>query len=36
MQINYDFVNVELFKIVIIVIIKRLRNFKLAIWLIYK
>ena len=36
MQINYDFVNVELFKIVTIVIIKRLRNFKLAIWLIYK
>ena len=31
MQINYDFVNVELFKIVTIVIIKRLRNFKLAI-----
>jgi hypothetical protein len=36
MQINYDFVNIELFKIVTIVIIKRLRNFKLAIWLIYK
>ena len=31
MQINYDFVNIELFKIVTIVIIKRLRNFKLAI-----
>ena len=30
MQINYDFVNIELFKIVTIVIIKRLRNFKLA------
>jgi hypothetical protein len=36
MQINYDFVNIELFKIVTIVIIKRLRNFKLVIWLIYK
>jgi hypothetical protein len=31
MQINYDFVNIELFKIVTIVIIKRLRNFKLVI-----
>ena len=36
MQINYDFMNIELFKIVTIVIIKRLRNFKLAIWLIYR
>ena len=36
MHLNYDFVNFELFKIVTIVIIKRLRNFKLVIYLIYK